>query len=68
MVTVLRVYVVRHGETEANKEGMIQGHLDTALNEEGVRQVELVAERLKDVPFKLAFTSDLQRAKKVRFT
>jgi broad specificity phosphatase PhoE len=28
-----RVYIVRHGETTSNKEGIIQGHLDTALNE-----------------------------------
>lgn len=27
------VYIVRHGETQANKDHIIQGHLDTALNE-----------------------------------
>ncbi|KAJ2927586.1 hypothetical protein H1R20_g9511, partial [Candolleomyces eurysporus] len=64
MVTLLKVYIVRHGETAANKDGVIQGQLDTQLNEEGIRQAGLLAERLKDVPFRLAFTSDLQRAKK----
>jgi broad specificity phosphatase PhoE len=27
------VYIIRHGETQANKDHIIQGHLDTALNE-----------------------------------
>lgn len=65
MATLVKVYLVRHGETAANKDGVIQGQLNTQLNEEGIRQAGLLAERLKDVPFQLAFTSDLERAKKV---
>lgn len=54
--------VVRHGETEANLDGILQGQLDTALNPRGIRQAELAARRLEEEPFDLAFSSDLRRA------
>ncbi|TDL24966.1 phosphoglycerate mutase-like protein [Rickenella mellea] len=59
-----RIYVVRHGETAENREGIIQGQLDTTLNESGVIQAQVVAEALRDIPFTAAFSSDLQRAAK----
>ena len=31
----MRLYIVRHGETEWNKEGKVQGHTDIPLNEKG---------------------------------
>ncbi len=68
MAVVARVYIVRHGETDANREGIIQGHLDTALNAAGIQQARLVADALDDVPIGAAYTSDLQRARKVRRT
>jgi hypothetical protein len=66
MVILVKVYIVRHGETTSNKDGAIQGHLDTALNEEGRRQATLLAQRLKSEPIHIAYTSDLRRAKGVR--
>lgn len=65
MSILARVYIVRHGETNENALGIIQGQLDTKLNETGIMQARLVGEELKDIPFKQAFTSDLQRAWKV---
>ncbi|KAJ7572587.1 phosphoglycerate mutase-like protein [Mycena floridula] len=62
MSAIRRVYFVRHGETAANRAGIIQGHLDTELNDEGREQAQLVAAALKDVQFDIAYTSDLQRA------
>jgi len=61
----VKIYLVRHAETNQNKDGIIQGHLNTALNDEGRRQAKLVAEVLKDVPltFTFTFTSNLDRAK-----
>ncbi|MBO4631707.1 MAG: histidine phosphatase family protein, partial [Lentisphaeria bacterium] len=53
--------VVRHGETEANLQGILQGQSDTELNPLGIRQAELVAERLKKEHFDLIFSSDLSR-------
>ena len=57
-----RVYIVRHGETEENTQKIIQGHLDTILNSEGERQADLVAKALKDIPFDVAYSSNLKRA------
>ena len=56
------VYILRHGQTEENKQKIIQGQLDTALNSEGERQADLVAKALKDIPFDVCYSSDLQRA------
>lgn len=38
--------LVRHGETAANAQGIIQGQLQTGLSEAGLRQARCVAERL----------------------
>jgi phosphohistidine phosphatase SixA len=59
---MMRVYIIRHGETEENKQKIIQGHLDTLLNSKGERQANLVAVALKDVPFDVCYSSDLRRA------
>ena len=64
-MTSLRVYLVRHGETDANRQSIVQGQLDTELNELGQKQAVFVAERLRSVPFDLSFSSDLSRAVKV---
>lgn len=65
MEPVVRVYIVRHGETNENRAGIIQGQLDTQLNDDGILQARFCAERLKNVEFVAAFTSDLHRAAKV---
>ena len=56
------VYIVRHAQMEENKQKIIQGHLDTILNSEGEKQADLVAKALKDIPFDVCYSSDLQRA------
>ena len=61
-VSQTRVYIVRHGETEDNKQKIIQGQLDTILNSEGEQQADLVAKALKDIPFDVAYSSNLKRA------
>ena len=57
------IYLVRHGETEWNKRGLLQGHTDIELSEDGIRQAHERIEHFKDVPFSAAFSSDLARAK-----
>jgi probable phosphoglycerate mutase len=64
-ITHARVYIVRHGETEANRQGIFQGQLDTALNKAGIEQARMVGEFLRGVRFDKAFSSDLSRATKV---
>jgi len=63
---VARVYLVRHGETQANRDGIIQGQQDTELNALGEEQARIVGEALKEEEIGCAFSSDLSRAKKVR--
>lgn len=62
---VVRVFLVRHGETNENRLGIVQGTMDTVLNEEGILQAELVAEELRTVPFACILSSDLKRCSKV---
>jgi probable phosphoglycerate mutase len=58
-----RVILIRHGETDWNAEGRIQGHLPIPLNERGLVQAEAVASRLENVPFAALYSSDLLRAR-----
>lgn len=58
----MKIYLVRHGETDWNQAGKIQGQTDIDLNEQGFAQAEEAAERLKEVPFEIAFCSPLIRA------
>ncbi|KAF5380912.1 hypothetical protein D9615_004161 [Tricholomella constricta] len=64
MTVLARVYLVRHGETDENRNGIIQGQLDTSLNSVGMEQARLVGEALKSIPFEIALSSDLNRAAK----
>lgn len=43
------IYLVRHGETEFNRERRIQGHVDSPLTELGVRQARAVGRLLADL-------------------
>ena len=56
------VYLVRHGQTNANLNHIIQGQTDTSLNETGLLQAQKVAEKLKIVRADLILSSDLSRA------
>lgn len=55
--------LVRHGETIANREDILQGQCDYPLTEEGVGDALLVGDFLGNVDWDLTFTSDLKRAK-----
>lgn len=55
--------VVRHGQTEWNVAGRIQGHSDSPLTALGIRQAEALAARLVGEHFDHIFASDLGRAR-----
>ena len=57
-------YIVRHGETDGNVCGLVQGQKDYPLNDKGVNQAKIRAQDLKKVHFSLTFSSDLVRAHK----
>ncbi|MEZ4523725.1 MAG: histidine phosphatase family protein [Thermomicrobiales bacterium] len=58
----MRLWLVRHGETQHNLDGIFQGQLDTPLTERGVQQARLTAEALTHIPFARICSSDLMRA------
>ena len=53
---------MRHGETEWNVLGRIQGHSDIPLTQNGRDQARTVARRLSEAPLDVAYCSDLSRA------
>lgn len=55
--------LVRHAETVWNREGRIQGHLDSPLNSQGVAQAGMLAQRLQRESFDALVSSDLGRAR-----
>ncbi len=56
------IYFVRHGQTEWNKIGKMQGQIDIELNDEGKAQAQLVKQKLNGVKFDVVFSSPLKRA------
>jgi broad specificity phosphatase PhoE len=60
MTTLL---LVRHGETDWNAEGKLQGHTDRPLNDYGRRQARALAKRLAGEEIEAVYASDLSRAR-----
>ena len=56
------IVLIRHGETAWNAERRLQGHIDIALNDEGLRQAGALGAALAADPFDAIYASDLQRA------
>ena len=59
----MKLILVRHGETNENKNKIVQGFLNTTLSKIGIQQAKKVANRLKDEKIDFAYSSDLDRAK-----
>ena len=59
MTTLL---LVRHGETDWNAEGRLQGHTDRPLSDYGRRQARRLAEELEGEELEAIYSSDLARA------
>lgn len=57
-----RIIAIRHGETDWNASGRIQGHTDIALNRTGRWQAQRLAQALADEPVQAVYASDLARA------
>lgn len=59
-----KIFLIRHGQTEYNKKGMVQGSgIDASLNEKGKWQAAEFWEHYKDYPFERVYTSALIRTK-----
>ena len=59
----MKIYIIRHGETDWNKVRRLQGRSDIPLNEEGRRLARITGEALSSVTFRCIYTSPLRRAK-----
>ncbi|XP_037093798.1 2,3-bisphosphoglycerate-dependent phosphoglycerate mutase-like [Pollicipes pollicipes] len=61
----LLLTLVRHGQSEGNRQQLIQGQSDYPLSELGVRQAEALRHHLveRGVTFDAVYSSDLQRAR-----
>lgn len=58
----MKIYLVRHGETDLNKTGILQGQSQNVqLNENGVRQATILKNKLMNIKFDVCFTSPLIR-------
>ncbi len=59
----MRLYLVRHGETESNRRGLALGQDDVPLNEHGRWQAERVGRALASESLVAVYSSPLQRAR-----
>ena len=57
------IWLVRHGQTELNRQRRYQGTTDSPLTPFGERQAAALAHRLRHVPFKVAVASPSLRAR-----
>ena len=58
---VLKLYIVRHGETEWNVIKRFQGQLNTPLTEKGIKKLKETGKKLENVLFDEVYTSELGR-------
>lgn len=59
-----KIYLIRHGQTDYNLKGIVQGSgVDAELNERGMQQAEAFYAKYKEVPFEKVYTSSLVRTK-----
>lgn len=59
----MKLYVLRHGETNENIGGIMQGNMETVLNEEGKRQALSVRPKVMEAQIDLVITSPKARTK-----
>lgn len=64
---MLTFYICRHGQTVFNKQGRLQGQIDSPLTDEGQNTAKALGERLQSLSFELVYVSDLGRALQTAF-
>ncbi len=58
----LHIYLFRHGETYFNRSKRFTGRINSRLNPKGLKQANLIAEKLKEKKFQMAFKTSLSRS------
>ncbi len=59
----MKVYIIRHGQTEWNKKGRIQGKTDIELNKDGIEQATMARKNIENYDIDLIIASPLKRAR-----
>lgn len=57
----MKIYVVRHGQTDYNVKKVFQGHIDIPLNETGEKQAQETASKFRNIEVDMILVSPLQR-------
>lgn len=58
----MKLYIMRHGETDWNSRALLQGNTDIPLNGNGRRLADVSGRNMTHIPFDLCFSSPLSRA------
>lgn len=59
-----RIYLIRHGETESNRQGIFRGRLDIPLSQTGLDQARDLKKYFENISIDIVYSSPLQRALK----
>lgn len=59
----MKIYTIRHGYTNMNKELLYNGQIDEDINEEGIKSAEKVRENIRNIKFDIIYCSPMIRAK-----
>ena len=59
----MKLYLIRHGQSEGNVLQVFHGQFDYPLTAQGRREALLCGEKLRDVPLTRCYASDLRRAR-----
>ena len=62
LISMTKIYLVRHGITDWNKRRLTQGHSDIELNEDGKAQAAAAGQRMSHLRLDAVYSSDLRRA------
>ncbi|MBQ7650323.1 MAG: histidine phosphatase family protein, partial [Victivallales bacterium] len=58
---VLELYLARHGQSQDNEKGLIQGQTSTPLSPLGEEQAACLGRFISDIAFDAVYCSDLER-------
>lgn len=59
---MLNIYLLRHGQTEQNLKGFYYGNLDIDITSKGIKQIEHISNKVKNVTFDKIYVSNMKRA------
>ena len=58
----MKIWITRHGQTDLNKQKLMQGLTDEPLNEKGIEQAKVAREKIGYIQFDAVYASPLKRA------